>query len=578
MAATTSSPASANAQLSHRSLHSFSAQGSFQQHQSMQQQSGFVPEAMPSRPLYRGHSSSSLLPMSQNSYRENLLRRKTPQGTLAAAYDATPVEWTARPTKQILLPVLPSNGQHIQLDHGPRWQSVGTQGNQSWEGTLVLRGADISVGSGCVNPTMWATNANSMSTNDSLDPYVRDFLLQQDQVVPPAADNMYTGACPYGFQPLYNPIAGPTASCEDINGFMSVGHYNGIPRDRNVYGHYGTWGDGSATSSRLPRAPVYQINTPYTPPTQQLDNTNIWQPQIQSGESVSTFSQDIVPLYNLVPPAGTPEAQLQHLQLDSPSHMIYQTRATPHSRDKVLAWAHGVYVELLASIKAQPNGRAQSGDRTRGHNGSTKSGLYPRPPIQPRASEWRTNGFRPQPSLNEQVSTQHGIHGGLSSGKGDKDRFKRMRLTPGREQHHSYIGTSSSHSQPLFSSNAGCSFSRNDGVAIYDGSDNVGDGGSSESWNGSNQYFVKKHLVDCSLHRSSSGVENYDSPTNIPCGNLGYMPDQPSSPTQAAMVALEMLNGFCADSGWTWLDGMLLGGCLAYVRTHSLLSPYLKRY
>lgn len=574
-ASATNATVSANSQLSHHSLHSFSPHGLSLQHQTTQRQPGPMPEAMPSRPLYRGHSSSSTLPTS-HSYRENLLRRKTPQGTLAAAYDATPVEWTARPTKQILLPVLPSNGQHIQLDQGPRWQNVGTQGNQSWEGTLALRGADINLGSGCVNPTMWAANSNNqISANDGLNPYVRDFLLQQDQMVLPAVDNVYTGASPYGFQPLYNPITAPTASCENVDGFMNSGHYNGVPRDSNFYGHYGTWGDGNTTPSQLPQA-VYQMNSLYNLPTQQLDNANIWQPQIPPGDSVSapTFTQDIVPLYNLAPPpTGTPEAQFQHLQIDSPSHMIYQNRMISHSRDKSLAWAHGVYVELLASIQAQPNGRVQSGDRTRGHNGSTRPGLYPRPPIQPRMSGWKSNGFRPQPPVNEQ-------HGGLSSDKDEKDRFKRTRLSPGREQHHSHIGTSSSHSQSLFCGNDGYLFCRNNGAAIYDGNDDVGSGsGNSESWNGGDRYLVKKRPVDCystsSLHHPPSGVENYGFfPTNIPYDGLGYMTNQqPSSPTQAAIVALEMLNGFCADSGWTWLDGMLLGGCLAYVRTHSLLFP-----
>lgn len=577
-ASSTNAPASANAQLSHHSLHSFSAHGLSLQHQTTQQQPGSAPEVMSSRPLYRGHASSSILPTSsQNFYKENLLRRKTPQGTLAAAYDATPVEWTTRPTKQILLPVLPSSGQHIHLDQGPRWQSAGAQGNQSWEGTLALRGADISLGSGCVNPTMWATNSgNQISTNDGLNPYVRDFLLQQDQMILPAADNMYTGVGPYGFQPLYNPITAPTASCEDIDGFMNSGHYNGVPRDSNFYGHYGAWGDSNI---QLPQAPVYQMSSLYNPPIQQLDNASIWQPQVPSGGlmSVPTFPQDITPLYGLVPPpTGTPEAQFQHLQIDSPAHMIYQNGVISHSRDKALAWAHGVYVELLASIQAQSNDRAQSGDRTRGHNGSTKPGLYPRPPIQPRISGCKSNGFQPQPPVN-------GQHEGPSSDKGDMDRFKRTRFSPGREQHHPHIGTSSSHSQSLFCGNDGYPFSHNGGVAIYGGGNDVGGvSGNSESWNGGDQHPAKKRPVDCyftsSLHHPSSGIENYGSfPSNIPYSSLGYMIDQRSSPTQAATVALEMLNGFCADSGWTWLDGMLLGGCLAYVRTIPSYSQ-LRKY
>lgn len=583
-ASATNTPASANAQLSHPSLHSSLAHGSFQQHQPTQQQSGFAPEVMSSRPLYRGHSS--LLPMpSQHSYQENLLRRKTPQGTLAAAYDATSIEWTARPTKQILLPVSSSNGQHIQLDQDPRWQGVGTQGTQSWGGTLALRGADINIGSGCVNPAMWATNSNDqVPINDNLNPYVRDFLFQQSQMHPPAVDNMYIGAAPYGFQPLYNPITPPTASCEDINGFMNVGHYNDVPRDSNFYGHYNAWGNGNVTQNQFPQAPVYQMNTIYTPPTQ-LDNANIWQPQVSTVDSVmvSTFPQNIGPLYNLLPlPTGTPDTQLQHLQLDSPSHgIVYQNRVDSHSRDTVLAWAHGVYVELLASVQAQhrqPDARAQAGDRSRNHNGTTKPGIYPRPPIQSQVSGWRSNGFRSQPFLNGQASIHHGMSGGVVSDGVDEDRSKRMRPSPRQEQHHSHIGTSSSHSQSLFNSNDGYQFPRNDRVAIYDGSDDTGEDGNSEAWNGGGQCLEKKQPIDCystnSLH-PSSGVGNYGSfPMNISAHNsLDRMANQqPSSPAQSAMLALEMLNGLCGDSGWTWLDGMLLGGCLAYVCNHPLVD------
>ncbi|KAL8901974.1 MAG: hypothetical protein Q9207_004941 [Kuettlingeria erythrocarpa] len=38
-----------------------------------------------------------------------------------------------------------------------------------------------------------------------------------------------------------------------------------------------------------------------------------------------------------------------------------------------------------------------------------------------------------------------------------------------------------------------------------------------------------------------------------------------SSPAAIAVTALEMLSRLCQESGWEWTDGMLLGGCLAYV-------------
>ncbi|KAI5845153.1 glycosyl transferase family 41-domain-containing protein [Morchella snyderi] len=529
---------------------------------------------MSSRPLslYRGHSSPSLIPVpSQHTYQENLLRRKTPQGTLAAAYDATPIEWsTVRPTKQILLPIPQSNvqqQQYLQLDQSPRWQGVGTQGNQSWEGTLAPRGADINLGSGCMDPMiMWSTNCNNqvqMPVNDNLDPYVREFLVRQEQMHPIAADNIYAGGRPYGFQAYYNPIAPPTASCEDINAFMDIGHYNDVPRDSNFYGHYGAWGNGNPAQNQLPQAPIYQINSTYNPP-QQIDNANTWQYQIPAVDSVSMpFPQHLTAQYGLsVPPAGTPEAQLQHLQLDTQSHgMMIPNRV---NRDKVLAWAHGQHRPTEA--------RAQSGDRSRVNNGPSKPGMYRHQSVQPQTNTWRPNGIHPQSSLGGQTPfppVQHGMHDGFAPNREDGDRSKRMRPSPAQEQNHPRIGTSSSHSQLLFGNNDG--YLRNDGVIIHDGSDDLVDNGNVESWNG-DQYLAKKQPVDCysvsPLHRVSSGIGGSGGPWPLnlsPHNGLGVMPNpSPISAVGLAGTALEMLNAYCAESGWTWLDGMLLGGCLAY--------------
>lgn len=165
------------------------------------------------------------------------------------------------------------------------------------------------------------------------------------------------------------------------------------------------------------------------------------------------------------------------------------------------------------------------------------------------------------------------MHDGFAPNRGDGDRSKRMRPNPAQEQNHPRIGTSSSHSQLLFGNNDG--YLRNDGVTIHDGSDDLVDNGNVESWNG-DQYLAKKQPVDCysasPLHRASSGIGGSGGPWPLnlsPHNGLGVMPNpSPVSAVGLAGTALEMLNAYCAESGWTWLDGMLLGGCLAYVCTH----------
>jgi hypothetical protein len=41
-----------------------------------------------------------------------------------------------------------------------------------------------------------------------------------------------------------------------------------------------------------------------------------------------------------------------------------------------------------------------------------------------------------------------------------------------------------------------------------------------------------------------------------------------SSPSLIAKSSLEMLTNLCEQSGWKWVDGILLGGCLHYGLEH----------
>lgn len=49
-----------------------------------------------------------------------------------------------------------------------------------------------------------------------------------------------------------------------------------------------------------------------------------------------------------------------------------------------------------------------------------------------------------------------------------------------------------------------------------------------------------------------------------PAPRLSFSATGENSTTANAMSALEMLSHLCMESGWEWIDGMLLGGCLAY--------------
>ncbi|KAL8842688.1 MAG: hypothetical protein Q9170_000463 [Blastenia crenularia] len=47
-------------------------------------------------------------------------------------------------------------------------------------------------------------------------------------------------------------------------------------------------------------------------------------------------------------------------------------------------------------------------------------------------------------------------------------------------------------------------------------------------------------------------------------GFQGNLIQPEPSPVNAAVTAIDMLRGLCQESAWRWIDGMLLGGCLAY--------------
>jgi hypothetical protein len=49
-----------------------------------------------------------------------------------------------------------------------------------------------------------------------------------------------------------------------------------------------------------------------------------------------------------------------------------------------------------------------------------------------------------------------------------------------------------------------------------------------------------------------------------PAPRFSFSATGENSTTANAISALEMLSHLCMESGWEWIDGMLLGGCLAY--------------
>lgn len=395
---------------------------------------------------------------------EHMLRRKTPNGTLAAGYDGTPVQWSSK------APAL----KHVVLD--------------------ASGGSTFSDGLNGMAGTGW--NFNSPNNFNNLDQRVNNSSPQNWTTFTPLQNNFYNSPghvspmhqvqsyfSPTGFyvptarQPAYQPGPGPTAS-----------------NDGGLYGPY--WPDGSYTPYR-PAA--YRDHTFGGHDFQQVKHESEYyggaqvlrQPEFNNINP--PFQRDIS-FMRMDDHSQSYDSMQQNLyQIGGSNNAVFSNSSgasvQPLSRagnaqfkEKTLSWAHTVYVDLLAYLHQTKKDNRQN-RLSHGSKPYAKSVIYPKPPRQPSST--------------------------FSS--------------PGTSQN----GTPARGHRPSLSHRASYGFS------------DSSEGRYSRSMN---QVMGTPHYV----------------PT--------FQPSQHStaSPPSNAQEALDLLTSLCEESNWTWVDGMLLGGCLAY--------------
>lgn len=83
---------------------------------------------------------------------------------------------------------------------------------------------------------------------------------------------------------------------------------------------------------------------------------------------------------------------------------------------------------------------------------------------------------------------------------------------------------------------------------------------------------LNSRQISASRANSSNLFVNSNQPTFAYSGKLYHAgaanPLELPSPVHGARQSLEMLTNLCEQSGWKWIDGMLLGGCLHYGLEH----------
>lgn len=527
-----------------------------------------MPQQLPPRTLYMPTSEAS----------EHMLRRKTPNGTLAAGYDGSPVEWTKRKhaTKHLLLPTSNSPSQttypHPQTD-GYRERSSPQNGHFFNLGPGEQQRAHLSKSNVPSNTSVhgarssdetkadvrWRSNNVSSAGLDSVlnQSYSHHFhySLGESQHIPTV------------LQPMWPPFLGPT-SLQSLGPYGQYGpdgafdpYHPSLLRDPRVQyqhseltvdlstpqplavNHHGQWVQAhsdpqydqvtdhsvlsaSALDERTHEilasphqvhestnnaSSVFSSHVTATAPLQ-YGNSLAYRhkPSVWKDQSARTLNEIYSYPGSTDSEFGTPSLPLHHNPAVSDSNT--------HFREKVLMWAHRIYSGLLAAIE-QTRRNALNEQHIAGIQ--YQSSCYTPPPRRPYPS-WSNSYGRNHRIGDPNIATQVPMK--------DVNNALNQPFTSIQTGNRSPI----SHIPAFQPSSANCTSQP------------------------SSQTRQRWHLRDGGPRSCSLGAQSSYAPSHLP-------PDtHATSPSAAAVYAMEMLNRLCQESALEWIDGMLLTGCLSY--------------
>ncbi|KAK0125188.1 hypothetical protein ONS96_009047 [Cadophora gregata f. sp. sojae] len=450
---------------------------------------------------------------------EHMLRRKTPNGTLAAGYDGTPVQWSSKAPalKHLVLPV--SNGHSTTnntctptaLDNSrTRGRTDSLRGASQQTGQMQRSNVHEKGFRRSHRGTPWLQSHFPVDSSQNVWDHIRH--QEASSIYPNSAVNV-----PTVLQPLYQPAPGPTAS-----------------DDGGLYGPY--WPDGRFVPYRpaavrdqggnSQQGPVpsltpnygfgqqYLISAEPLPPFRHLAFSE--DPSLANRSGQASFSLQMpIPAVPYKPPMASQATDGNTVLYEMSDDCRTPTVQSPSKpsisrfREKTLGWAHSIYVDLLAYLH-QTRKEAKKSRHNHGSETYSKNSIYPKPPRQPASHLASTHWSQPDRNGSAMKAPQHAA------------------AAPG-------------HCQPSFSA-------------------------SFMGWQGMSNMDAPRPA-----RSFNQDVPHYMSPFQT-------SPQLPISPLSKAKEALEMLNTLCNESGWCWIDGMLLGGCLAYglEEYHKALDWYSK--
>lgn len=440
---------------------------------------------------------------------EHMLRRKTPNGTLAAGYDGAPVHWSTSP------PPL----KHVVLPFGDRFAHNQNGGSglrapiqRSYSDNASWNAAD----------TQWEVES-AFQTHTQLPMMDLDDQAISSIVYMNGQQFVRNGPeVPTVLQPPYQPSLGPTAS-----------------NDAGTYGPYYVHGRPQAYRPAAVRDTALHPFNPCPGPIFAAHDDNYlsvsrnWslngiRSMVPDGYGSERGLADIGTQavgqgFNGTSLPFRPQQQSSSLKF-VPAQIIQNHRQTSFShrnqnaqfKERILGWAHGIYVDLLTSIYKTKREAQQARKKHGIHRSYSHTSIYPRPPRQTaflmrRPSDpayysdgickQTLNGHRYSPTMLQETDIRRRRSNSIVSIMEDKRSYA-SRMSPS--------------------------------VRAVEGS-----------------YFVPSHQHGGHGQSPLSLYLNTTSP-------------RPGTLQDTAGSALEMLETLCHESSWRWVDGMLLGGCLAY--------------
>ncbi|KAJ5042751.1 uncharacterized protein L3040_004148 [Drepanopeziza brunnea f. sp. 'multigermtubi'] len=470
--------------------------------------------------LVRAESSSHGFVGHYNDPSEHMLRRKTPNGTLAAGYDGTPVQWSSK------VPAL----KHVALA-----ACVDSSSQNGTYTTSILDDPRAKPKSAALNLGLGYQQAGQIHAS-RFAPHDRDVRIGGnigtphqlpsnyphnvwDQIQTHQASKFYPKngmQIPTVLQPAYQPSPGPTASND--GGFYGpywpdgrfVPYRPAAVRDHGGFHHQNVPMNQDHSQQALPPAD-------HLPPLRQLsfaEEANLLQHPGHAPFNIQ--SRDIRAPHVVCNPSLASRSNGSSTSfhtIDGGSRIrtaFTHQAGNPHFKEKTLSWAHSIYVDLLAFLHQTEKENKQT-KQPIGFRTYSKNSIYPKPPRQSffysKSAQWESSD---DTKINDAVF-------------------------------HGQSGHALTSSPPSF-------------------------------WDNFIGFQEAGGLSEARLARPpNQDMPHYMSPFQAPS-------QASASPMSKARDALEVLHILCDQSEWSWVDGMLLGGCLAYglEEYHKALKWYSK--